>query len=550
MTDEPIAAALFVDFDNVYGSLHRLNADAGDAFATRPEEWLRYFEEGRHDPAGRPRRVLLRRCYLNPAGILPTNGTGVRFERYRAAFANAAFSVADCPSLTKSGKSAADAVMIMDIMDALRHETRFSEFIIMSGDSDFAPVLLRLRTHDRRTTVVAQFDIVKAYRAAADQVVPHDRFIAQAMDLPERMAAPEPEAKVETKPDELHAAIVQGMRDLLAERGGKIELARLGEDIRKRVVLPKGRKWPKFRAFLTKWADPRLQLHGEGTAIFVVDPDHIPVETAPEPQPEETPPEPPPPEDPDVALRKDILRTVRTILREAGHDIHLPRMSKAVRSRIPAIQEGDWPDGGSLRQILEEYGAPAIGLKRVGPHHTMYVCDLLPDDEALLTAVANAVRDRVLTRGSVSLMDLPEAVYLTFPQFEEMSDHRPWFGLGTARALLDHLASRDDDLTVIGSPPRIYSRSAEESLRQEIFSAVRDVLTESGGQTPLTGLSSKLRRRVVRLQSRGIPGRQTLATLLESSQDERIRLRSGEDADTMIVYDPLAAEVTAPASAS
>ncbi len=41
MTDEPIPAALFVDFDNVFGSLHRLNPDAADAFATRPEEWLR-----------------------------------------------------------------------------------------------------------------------------------------------------------------------------------------------------------------------------------------------------------------------------------------------------------------------------------------------------------------------------------------------------------------------------------------------------------------------------------------------------------------------------
>ena len=547
MTDEPIPAALFVDFDNVFGSLHRLSTEAADAFATRPEEWLRYFEEGRHDPAGRPRRILLRRCYLNPAGIVPTNGTGVRFERFRSAFANAAFSVADCPSLTKSGKSSADAVMIMDIMDALRHETRFAEFIIMSGDSDFAPVLLRLRTHDRRTTVVAQADIVKAYRAAADRMVPHDQFVAQAIDLPEPLAPP---AKVEPAPDSLHLAMVQAVRDLLTERGGQVELARLGEDIRKRVPLPKGRKWPKFRAFLTKHADPRLQLRGEGLSIFVVDPEHTPPEEPPAPAPDETPPEPPPPEDPELVLRKEILLTVRAILRETGRDIHLPQLTKAVRSRVPAVQEGDWPGGGSLRQILEEHGAPAIGLKRVGPHNTLYVCDALPDDETLLTAVAGAVRDRVLTRGSVSLMELPEAIYLSFPHFGEMAEDRPWFGLGSARALFDHLASRDGDLTVIGSPPRLYSASAEESLRQEILGAVRDILIESGGQTPLVGLSSKLRRRVARLQSRGIPGRQTLGALLEHSQDEHIRLRPGDEANATIVYDPLAEAVTVPASAS
>ncbi len=105
-------------------------------------------------------------------------------------------------------------------------------------------------------------------------------------------------------------------------------------------------------------------------------------------------------------------------------------------------------------------------------------------------------------------------------------------------------------LIAIGSPPRLYSASSEESLRQEILGAVRDVLTESGGQTPLAGLSSKLRRRVVRLQTRGIPGRQTLGTLLKNCQGDRIRLRPGDAADTFIVFDPLAEAVTAPKSAS
>ena len=439
MTDEPISAALFVDFDNVFGSLHRINPDAADAFATRPEEWLRYFEEGRHDPAGRPRRILLRRCYLNPAGTVPATGAGMRFEKFRASFANAAFSVADCPSLTKSGKSSADAVMIMDIMDALRHETRFAEFIVMSGDSDFAPVLLRLRTHDRRTTVVAQADIVKAYRAAADRVVPHGQFVAQAMDLPERQPEPAPPVKVDPPPDPLHLAILQAVRALLTERGGSMELARLGEHIRKRVALPKGRKWPKFGAFLTKHIDSRMQMRGEGDSIFAFDPEHVPADEVsapipPEPAPEPAP-KPAPAEDPELALRKEILRTIRTILREAGHDIHLPQLTKDVRSRLPAARDS----GIALRQILEEHGAPAIGLKRVGPHNTLYVCDALPDDEALLTAVTGAVRERVLTRGSVSLMELPEAIYIAFPQFTEMADDRPWFGFGTARALFDHL---------------------------------------------------------------------------------------------------------------
>jgi hypothetical protein len=542
MTDEPIPAALFVDFDNVFGSLP---SRAADAFATRPEDWLRYFEEGRHDPAGRPRRILLRRCYLNPAGSVPNRGGAATFHRFRSAFANAAFSVADCPSLTKSGKSSADAVIIMDIMDALRHETRFAEFIVMSGDSDFTPVLLRLRTHDRRSTVVAQAGIVKAYRAAADLVVPHDAFVAHALDMPDRAT---PAAKAEPEPDPLHDAILQAVRDLLLEKGGAIELARLALEVRTRVTLPQGRNWPKFRAFLTKMADPRIALRPgtEAHAFVVFDPLFIAPEPVPAPEPE---PVPPVPENPDQVLRAHILRTVRSILRETGRDIHLPHLSKRLRARLPALRQRDWPDGGGLRQILEEYGAPSIGMKRVGPHNTLYACDALSDDESLLTAVTKAVRDRVLAAGSLTLMELPDSVYRQFPHFEEMAESRPWFGLGSAQALLDDLASRDDDLTVIGTPPRVYAISAEENLRQDVLGAVRDVLTENGGQTPLAGLASKLRRRLPQLQRRGWPGRQTLIAVLENSRDDRIRLRPGEEADTKIVYDPVA-EVTAPALAS
>ena len=82
--------------------------------------------------AARPRSILIRRCYPNPdAG----------FRRFRSFFTSAAFSVIDCPSLTRTGKNSADIYMVMDILDTLSHKTYFDEFIIFSGDSDFMPVL-------------------------------------------------------------------------------------------------------------------------------------------------------------------------------------------------------------------------------------------------------------------------------------------------------------------------------------------------------------------------------------------------------------------------
>ena len=42
--------------------------------------------------------------------------------------------------------------MVLDIVEALQHPARYEEFMILSADADFSPVLRKVRRHDRRTT--------------------------------------------------------------------------------------------------------------------------------------------------------------------------------------------------------------------------------------------------------------------------------------------------------------------------------------------------------------------------------------------------------------
>jgi len=176
----PIKTALFIDFDNFHSNLDKVNPRAAERFADDPMSWLEWFRLGRHaadagvDRAPEPRRILLRRCYLNPD----------KFRRHRTGFVRAGFTVHDCPPLTTRGKNAADLWMAVDILDAIAHPTGFEEFIILASDADFTPVLLRLREHDRRTALINDPLMAAALRAACDVVVPHDRFIAEALGLP------------------------------------------------------------------------------------------------------------------------------------------------------------------------------------------------------------------------------------------------------------------------------------------------------------------------------------------------------------------------------
>lgn len=177
-------SALFVDFDNVFTQLRSLQPAAAERFARQPIEWIRWLCDSLvipdgHDPAAR-RRLLVRRCYLNPNW----------YQAYRHAFLRAGFEIVDCPPVTSQGKTSTDIHMVLDIIELLQHETRYDEFIVLSADADFTPVLRKLRRYDRRTSVLAIGFPSAAYQASADLLIDERLFIEQALGLAAEPAEP------------------------------------------------------------------------------------------------------------------------------------------------------------------------------------------------------------------------------------------------------------------------------------------------------------------------------------------------------------------------
>lgn len=180
-----VRTALFVDFDNMYLNLKGIDPAAGEAFATEPDRWLRWMREdmGQVVPDASEetsREILIRACYLNP----------VSFGRYRPFFTQSAFRVVNCPSLTSRGKNSADIHMVLDIVDTLAHSTYFDEFVLLSADADFTPVMLRLRAHDRRTVLLASGPSATALQSACDMVLPLDVFLNEALGISLHQAGP------------------------------------------------------------------------------------------------------------------------------------------------------------------------------------------------------------------------------------------------------------------------------------------------------------------------------------------------------------------------
>jgi hypothetical protein len=176
----PILTTVFVDYDNVYLSLKRKSEEAAKRFSKDAARWIKALETGRlmtptNSPeSDRPRRIVINRCYGNPVprrnqGDNSTDMTSFPFVRHH--FLRAGCEVIDCPPLTALLKNSADIRIVMDVRDILTHDTYFDEFVILSGDADFTPVLHRLRSHARRTVIYSNDNTAAPYTAICDAEV-------------------------------------------------------------------------------------------------------------------------------------------------------------------------------------------------------------------------------------------------------------------------------------------------------------------------------------------------------------------------------------------
>lgn len=246
--ETPVRSALFIDFDNIYTALEDADPRAAERFATSPQDWLRWLATGMPEGTGEPpdeieRVFLIRRCYLNPA----------RYQRFRSDFVRAGFEVVDSPPLTRFGKTSTDIRMVMDVLDTLRHETRFDEFVLMSSDADFTPILLRLRAHDRRTMVLAIGPSASAYRSACELVIDEVSFVENALGIEPGAEPPAAEPGASPTPTSYPGLPPGETPKLEQELGSKMALALFTEA----AARPGGELFPseipgiylKFREF-------------------------------------------------------------------------------------------------------------------------------------------------------------------------------------------------------------------------------------------------------------------------------------------------------------
>ena len=68
-----------------------------------------------------------------------------RYRDFKATMHEAAFELIDIPHVRMSGKNSADIRMVVDALDLCYTKSHVKTFVIISGDSDFSPLVSKLR---------------------------------------------------------------------------------------------------------------------------------------------------------------------------------------------------------------------------------------------------------------------------------------------------------------------------------------------------------------------------------------------------------------------
>ena len=72
-----------------------------------------------------------------------------RYKEFRAAMHYASFELIEVPHVSQSGKNSADIRMVVDALDLCYTKSHVDTFVIISGDSDFSPLVSKLRENNK-----------------------------------------------------------------------------------------------------------------------------------------------------------------------------------------------------------------------------------------------------------------------------------------------------------------------------------------------------------------------------------------------------------------
>ena len=171
MSEEPLIA-VFVDFENLAIGVRDLKGGGGQGF--RIDLVLkRLLEKG---------RIVYKRAYCD-------------WGRYRESvreFHAQGVELVDIPQGKLSGKNSADIRMVVDALDLCYAKSHIDVFALLSGDSDFSPLVSKLKENEKRVIGLGvRNSTSELLVASCDEFIFYDDLVKAQSERAPRRKSPE-----------------------------------------------------------------------------------------------------------------------------------------------------------------------------------------------------------------------------------------------------------------------------------------------------------------------------------------------------------------------
>ncbi len=120
-----------------------------------------------------------------------------RYKEFKAPMHAASFELIEIPHLRQSGKNSADIRMVVDALDLCYTKAHVDTFVIVSGDSDFSPLVSKLRENDKTVIGVGvKKSTSDLLVSACDEFIYYDDLVRESKP---RRVQQQPKRKAEAK---------------------------------------------------------------------------------------------------------------------------------------------------------------------------------------------------------------------------------------------------------------------------------------------------------------------------------------------------------------
>jgi uncharacterized protein (TIGR00288 family) len=155
-----------------------------------------------------------------------------RYREFKSGMHQAGFELIEIPHVSQSGKNSADIRMVVDALDLCYTKPHVETFVIISGDSDFSPLVSKLRENNKGVIGVGVKNSTSdLFMANCDEFIYYDDLVREQKprrsrkkaSASEPAAAPgangEEKKKEEDRQQEAFDLVLATIEALLAERG-------------------------------------------------------------------------------------------------------------------------------------------------------------------------------------------------------------------------------------------------------------------------------------------------------------------------------------------